>query len=172
MTSNIDRHNIRFNDIRHNTAEEDLMDYRHSRWIDRGLLLLRVALGVVFVMHGGQKAFVYGHAGVTGAMAALGLPFPGLNATLITTVELGGGLALLAGLFTRPAAFLIAGAMAVATVTAHLANGFFMPTGFEYTLTLMLASLAILMTGPGAYSVDSRLFGRTPAEAPAYRLAA
>jgi putative oxidoreductase len=151
---------------------EGLMDNRRSHWIDRGLLLLRVSLGVVFVMHGWQKAFVYGHAGVTGAMASLGLPFPGLNATLITTVELGGGLALLAGLFTRPAAFLIAGAMAVATVTAHLANGFFMPTGFEYTLTLMLASLALLMTGPGAYSVDSRLFNRAPAEAPAYRLAA
>lgn len=148
------------------------MDTRHSVWIDRGLLLLRVALGVVFVMHGWQKAFVYGHAGVTGAMAALGLPFPGVNATLITAVELGGGLALLAGLFTRPAAFVIAGAMAVATLTAHLANGFFMPTGFEYTLTLMLASLAILMTGPGAYSLDRRLFGRTPDQAPAYRLAA
>jgi putative oxidoreductase len=148
------------------------MDTRHSRSIDRGLLLLRVALGIVFVMHGWQKAFVFGHAGVTGGMAALGLPFPGVNAALITAVELGGGLALLAGAFTRVAAFLIAGAMAVATLTAHFANGFFMPTGFEFTLTLMLVSLSLLMTGPGAYSIDSRWLGRKPAEAPAYRLAA
>lgn len=145
---------------------------RSSQWIDRGLLLMRIALGLVFVMHGGQKLFVFGHAGVSSGMAALGLPLPGLSAALITAVELGGGLALLAGAFTRVSAFLIAGAMAVATVSAHLTNGFFMPSGFEYTLTLMLASLAILMTGPGAYSVDSVLARRTQREAPAYPIAA
>jgi putative oxidoreductase len=151
---------------------EALMDVRHSHWIDRGLLLLRVALGIVFVMHGGQKAFVYGHAGVTGAMASLGLPLPGLNAALITMVELGGGIALLAGVFTRVAAFLIAGAMGVATLTAHLANGFFMPSGFEYTLTLMLSSLSLLMTGPGAYSVDALIRRPKQSDRPAYPIAA
>lgn len=148
------------------------MDTRHSRWLDRGLLLARIALGIVFVMHGGQKAFVYGHAGVTAGMASMGLPLPALSAALITIVELGGGIALLAGAFTRIAAFLIAGAMGVATVTAHLANGFFMPSGFEYTLTLMLTSLALVMTGPGAYAVDSLWQGRRKAEAEPYRLAA
>jgi putative oxidoreductase len=143
-----------------------------SQWIDRGLLMMRIALGIVFVMHGGQKLFVFGHAGVAGGMAALGLPLPGLSAALITAVELGGGVALLTGTFTRVAAFLIAGAMAVATVTAHLTSGFFMPSGFEYTLTLMLSSLAILMTGPGAYSVDSALAGRKQTDAPALRIAA
>ena len=148
------------------------MDTRHSHWIDRGLLVLRVALGIVFVMHGGQKAFVYGHAGVTAAMASLGLPLPGLNAALITVVELGGGLALLAGVGTRIAAFLIAGAMGVATVSAHLPNGFFAPAGFEYTLTLMLASLALVMTGPGAYSADAILTRSNGTQRPAYPVAA
>lgn len=148
------------------------MDTRHTRWLDRGLLVVRVALGIVFVMHGGQKAFVFGHSGLTAGMAALGLPFPAFSAALITIVELGGGIALLAGAFTRIAAFLIAGAMGVATVTAHLANGFFMPTGFEFTLTLMLTSLALVMTGPGAYSVDSLWQGRRKTEAEPYRLAA
>lgn len=143
-----------------------------AQWIDRGLLMMRIAIGLVFVMHGGQKLFVFGHAGVAGGMAALGLPLPGLSAALITAVELGGGVALLAGAFTRTAAFLIAGAMAVATVSAHLAGGFFLPSGFEYTLTLMLTSLAMLMTGPGAYSVDSAWAGRRQTEAPAYRIAA
>jgi putative oxidoreductase len=143
-----------------------------SPWVDRGLLMMRIALGLVFVMHGGQKLFVFGHAGVAGGMAALGLPLPGLSAALITAVELGGGIALLAGAFTRVAAFLIAGAMAVATVSAHLASGYFMPSGFEYTLTLMLSSLAILMTGPGVYSVDSALTRRGQIEAPGYRIAA
>ena len=143
-----------------------------SPWIDRGLLMMRIALGLVFVMHGGQKLFVFGHAGVASGMAALGLPLPGLSAALITAVELGGGIALLAGAFTRVAAFLIAGAMAVATISAHLGGGYFMPSGFEYTLTLMLSSVAILMKGPGAYSVDGALAGRHQSEAPAYRIAA
>ena len=144
---------------------------RTSAWTDRGLLLMRIALGIVFVMHGGQKLFVYGHAGVASGMAALGLPLPGLSAALITAVELAGGIALLAGAFTRVAAFLIAGAMAVATVSAHLSNGFFMPSGFEYTLTLMLSSLAVLMTGPGAHSVDAVL-ARPKRTEPALRVAA
>jgi putative oxidoreductase len=145
---------------------------RSSQWTDRGLLLMRIALGLVFVMHGGQKLFVFGHAGVASGMAALGLPFPGLSAALIMAVELGGGVALLAGAFTRVAAFLIAGAMAVATVSAHLANGFFMPSGFEYTLTLMLTSLGVLMTGPGAYSVDSAWVAPEQTKTPSYRVAA
>jgi putative oxidoreductase len=148
------------------------MEPRHTRWIDRGLLLLRVALGIVFVMHGGQKAFVYGHAGVTGAMAELGLPLPAVSAALITIVELGGGLALLAGALTRVAAFLIAGAMGVATVTVHLANGFFLPAGYEFTLTLMLAGLSLLMTGPGAYSVDALVSRPKRTAEPAYPMAA
>ena len=150
------------------------MTSRHSLWIDRGLLLIRIAVGLVFVMHGGQKLFVFGHAGVTGFMASLGLPFPAVNAALIMAVELGGGLALLAGAATRVAAVLIAGAMAVATVTAHLANGFFLPNGYEFALTLGLVSLAVAMTGAGRYSVDA-LSGRRRAASSSessFRLAA
>jgi putative oxidoreductase len=144
-------------------------------WTDRGLFVLRLALGVVFVMHGWQKLAVFGHAGVTGFLTQLGIPFPGVNAVLITAVELGGGVLLLAGAFTRIAGTLLAFAMLVAVVTAHLANGFFAPTGFEYPLTLLLASAAVTMTGAGAYSVDRMLAGRTVATSgvrPAMRRAA
>jgi putative oxidoreductase len=132
----------------------------NTTWTDRGLFLLRLALGVVFVMHGWQKLAVFGHAGVTGFLTQLGVPFPGVNAVLITAVELGGGLLLLAGAFTRVAGTLIAFAMLVAVMTAHLANGFYAPTGFEYPMTLLLASAAVTMTGAGAYSVDGLLAGR------------
>ena len=131
-----------------------------STWTDRGLFVLRLALGVVFVMHGWQKLAVFGHAGVTGFLTQLGVPFPGVNAVLITAVEIGGGVLLLAGAFTRIASTLLAFAMLVAVVTAHLANGFFAPTGFEYPLTLLLASAALTMTGAGAYSVDRLMAGR------------
>jgi putative oxidoreductase len=133
-----------------------------SRTIDRGLLFIRAALGVVFVMHGGQKLFLFGHEGVTGAMAGLGLPVPALSAAAIIAVELGGGIALLSGAFTRVFAFLLAGAMGVATATAHLSNGFFLPAGYEFTLTLLLVSLGVMFTGAGAYSVDALLARTAP----------
>lgn len=150
------------------------MTARHSLWTDRGLLLLRVALGTVFVMHGSQKLFGIGYQGVTGFVASLGLPLPALGAAALIAVELGGGLALLAGAFTRVTALLTAFAMAVATVTVHLANGFFLPNGYEFTLTLMLASFAVVMTGAGAYSVDAWLRRRreTVVDEPQYRIAA
>jgi len=149
------------------------MTTRHSIWTDRGLLLMRLALGLIFVMHGGQKLFVMGHAGVTGFMASLGLPVPAISAALLITVEFVGGLALLAGVFTRGTALLIAANMLVATVTVHLANGFFLPAGYEFTVTLMLTSLALMMTGPGAYSVDAWLSHRHHVEErPDYRIAA
>ncbi len=148
------------------------MTTRHSLWIDRGLLLVRIALGLVFVIHGGQKLFVFGHAGVTGFMGSLGIPFPAVSAVLVTAVEFGGGLALLAGAFTRVAALLIAANMAVAIVGVHLAHGFFLPTGYEYALTLLLVSGAVVMMGGGAYSVDALLTRNRGGEVAAHRVAA
>ena len=142
-----------------------------SVWTDRGLLLLRVALGLVFVAHGGQKLFVFGHGGVTGAMAALGIPFPSLNAVLVTAAEFGGGIALLTGAATRIAAAIVAFAMGVAVATAHLSHGFFAPAGVEYPLTLMLANLTLVLTGAGRYSVDDWVTARpTVVAKPAERL--
>ncbi len=129
--------------------------FTNSRAIDRGLLFIRAALGIVFVMHGGQKLFQFGYDGVVAGMAGAGLPFPAPSAAAIIAVELAGGVALLTGTFTRLFSFLLAGAMGVAAVTVHLANGFFLPTGFEFTLTLMLVSLGVMFTGAGAYSVDA-----------------
>jgi len=148
------------------------METRSSLWIDRGLLVMRVALGVVFIMHGWQKLTVFGFAGVSGFMATLGIPFPTVSGVVVTLVELGGGLALLTGAFTRTAAFLITGNMAVAILTAHLAQGFFLPAGYEYALTLMLAGGAVLMTGAGKYSIDA--WRARPIETPAksFKLAA
>lgn len=127
--------------------------------LDRGLLVLRIALGVVFVMHGWQKLAVYGISGVAGGFGQMGFPLPTANAVLITAVELVGGMMLLAGAGTRIVAALLAFAMLVATVVAHGSGGFFLPTGYEFALTLMLASLALTQTGAGRYSVDARFAG-------------
>ncbi len=136
-----------------------------TRSTHRALLLLRLGLGIVFVMHGWQKLAVYGHDGVTAMLTGLGFPFPSFNAALITAAELGGGLAMLAGLATRAAGLVLAFSMTVAIATVHLSQGFFAPTGFEYPLTLLVVSLALTMTGAGAYSVDARLATRRRAAA-------
>ena len=122
---------------------------------DLGLLLLRIALGTVFIMHGGQKLFVLGPTAVAGFLGSLGVPFPALNAWLVIAAELGGGLALLTGALTRIAGLATAFTMVVAIATVHGANGFFLPAGFEFVLTLLLASLAVVLTGPGVYSIDA-----------------
>jgi putative oxidoreductase len=142
---------------------EDVMR-NHTVWTDRGLLLLRAILGLVFVVHGAQKLFVYGPSGVTAMLASLGLPFPGVNAVLVIAAEFGGGLALLAGAGTRLAAAAIAFSMAVAIATVHWPHGFFAPQGYEFPLTLLVANLALILTGAGRYSVDALATNRRRAE--------
>jgi putative oxidoreductase len=135
---------------------------------DWGISILRLAVGGVFVAHGAQKLLVYGISGVAGLMGQLGLPFPTLAALAVTGAELLGGLAVLVGFKTRWAALPIAFSMAVAALTVHLRNGFFLPQGAEYVLTLLLASVALSLTGSGALSVDRCLeSGRPGAKDPA-----
>ena len=130
-------------------------DYRHPGSIHAGLALLRVILGIVFIAHGGQKLFQYGIAGVTQGFGQMGVPLPAIAAPVVTGVELLGGILLVVGLFTRVVASLTAIDMLGATLLVHLKNGFFGPMGIEFTLTLCAASLAFVLAGPGAFSLDA-----------------
>ena len=128
--------------------------------ISLGLLALRLVTGVVFIAHGAQKAFVYGFDGVAAGFAGMGIPMAGLVGPGVALVELFGGLALVAGLLTRLAGAGLAVVMLGAVLIAHLAGGFFLPTGYEFALTLLGASLALAATGAGAWSLDAALAGR------------
>ena len=128
-----------------------------AKTLHYGLLVIRIVLGIVMVAHGGQKLFTFGHAGVAGGFAQMGMPAPQIAAALIIAVEFFGGLMMLAGLFTRWVGLAFAFAMLVASLKVHLPNGFFMPGGYELTMTLGAMALGLALTGPGRFSVDAMI---------------
>ena len=116
-----------------------------------GIAILRIVVGIVFTAHGAQKLFVTGIGGVTHMFHGIGIPWPHIAAIVVTLVEFAGGIALILGLLTRYAAVLLALNMAVAIGKVHLHNGFFASKGgYEYPLTLLAASLALALAGPGS----------------------
>jgi putative oxidoreductase len=127
-----------------------------------GALALRVPVGIIFAAHGAQKLFGwfggYGLEGTGGWMESIGLAPGVLMALLAGSAEFFGGLALVLGLLTRPAAFALSIAMVVAIFSVHFANGLFMSNnGYEFGLALLAASVSLLFSGAGKASVDALL---------------
>lgn len=121
-----------------------------------GLLALRIVVGLVFVMHGGQKLFVKGLPGIAGFLGQVGIHPAAFWAAVLTFAELMGGLALILGAFTRLAALALTVTMIVAITAVLAPKGFFLP-GYEFAMTLLGGCVALLLTGPGRYAVDTGL---------------
>src|SRR5437762_13002706 len=102
-----------------------------------GLTVLRVIVGIVFLIHGAQKLFVFGFHGVAGMLGGIGIPVPALSAVILTLVEFLGGMALILGVVTRCAAALVAIDTMVAAPVVHVNDGCFNPKGVGYPLTLL-----------------------------------
>ena len=121
-----------------------------------GLTLVRIAVGIVFLAHGAQKLFVFGLGGVAGAFGQMGIPLANIVGPGTAILEFVGGIALILGVGTRivffPAAPLF--------LFVHGKAGFFLPTGFEYALTLLVANIALAVGGPGEYAIESRFMSR------------
>ncbi|WP_131742479.1 DoxX family protein [Actinomadura roseirufa] len=140
---------------------------------DTGLLIGRLALGVIFIAHGWQKLSDLGHSNVTKMFDAMGVPMPGVSATYATWVELIGGAALLAGVLVPVAGLLLVADMAGAFWFVHVDKGLFADKGgYELVLALGAASLLLVLTGAGRFSLDAVLFrGRDTAAEPQHAAA-
>jgi len=131
---------------------------QNDRKRDLGIAILRVAAGIVFLAHGGQKVFVFGLGAVSSAFAHMGFPVAGILGPCVALLEFAGGLALIAGLLTRWVSILFAIEMAVAVLKVHLSGGFFLPGGFEFAFTMCVVSVALALAGPGAAAIDHLIF--------------
>ena len=131
-----------------------------SRRLDVALAILRLAVGAVFIAHGGQKLFVYGFDGVAGAFAQMGVPMAGIVGPLVALLEFFGGIALVVGRLTRVAALGLAATMVGALALVHAPAGFFLPNGSEFALSLLAVTLSLALVGAGRFAIDAKIAER------------
>lgn len=125
-------------------------------------LALRIPVGIIYMAHGSQKLFGwnggYGLQGTGQWMDSIGIHPGVLMAGLAGSGEFFGGLLLLVGLLTRPAAAVTAFTMLVAIFSVHISHGLFLSNGgYEYGLALFAASLSLLFSGQGKFAIDNAL---------------
>lgn len=128
-------------------------------------LPIRLALGAVMVAHGAQKVLGSFDGPGFNAFISGNTPFSFMRPTWLwlaaaAFAEFVGGLLVIIGFLTRPAAFLIACTMLTAIVGVHWSGGFFAANrGYEYPLSLLAMSVALMIAGGGQASVDRALTG-------------
>lgn len=138
---------------------------------DWALTTLRVVLGGVFFVHGAQKMLGwFGGQGFDATMAGFTqyMGIPAVFAFLAIAAEFFGGLGLVLGLLTRVAAFGVASVMVVAIAMVHSKFGFFMNwagtqkgEGYEYHLLVLAITVALMLRGAGALSIDRWIASRS-----------
>src|SRR6266700_7311827 len=134
---------------RWSTQLTDFTSFRVA-WQSAMLSVMRIMIGLLFMEHGLAKVFDYPHQ-------PNHVPFvlSGLNPGAQGLIELVGGFLLLAGLFTRPVAFVLAGDMAVAYFMAHAPRGFFpLLNGGELAIVYCFVFLYFWLAGAGEWSLD------------------
>ena len=129
------------------------------------LFIVRVAIGVCFVIHGLGKLGLVGTGNMQGFvdwLESLGVPMAPVQARMAMMSEIGGGTLLTLGLLARPACLLLIFTMIVAGRLGHKGAGYLItnnPPGAEYTINLAVICGVFLLIGPGMISLDYLLFG-------------
>jgi putative oxidoreductase len=134
---------------------EDFLKFLNS-FQPLGLLILRVALGVIFFTHGYPK-LAHANPAMQAMFVQHGLPAQFVYVAGV--LETFGGLLLLVGLFTRAAALLLAIEMCVAITKVHIVHGIMAVHDYEFPLALAAACFALATVGAGTASLDHLLFG-------------
>lgn len=131
---------------------DNLGKYRNT-----GLLLLRIGLGVMFIIHGFPKLAggPDGWTGLGGSMKVIGIDFfPMFWGFMAAVSETFGGFLLVVGLFYRPACMLLVCTMIIAALT-HFAKGDGLQ-GASHAIELGIVFFGLIFIGPGKYSVDKK----------------
>jgi putative oxidoreductase len=131
-----------------------------------GATVLRVVLGVIFVLHGYLGLFVLEPAGVAAFLTLMGLPVGEVLAWYLILAHVIGGLMMIVGLWTRWAALANIPVMLVTLLLFHLDQGFFMKAivvdaaagkprvvGLEYPLLVLAATITLVLLGGGALAM-------------------
>ncbi|MGH7526632.1 MAG: DoxX family protein [Gemmatimonadales bacterium] len=123
--------------------------------LDAGLLILRIVIAAVLLYHGVPKLLDFG--GTASGFASMNIPAPTLSAAFALISEVVGGVLLLLGIATDLAGLLVVIDMLGAIATVHWSAGFdFTKGGWEHPFTVLGIALALMLTGPGGYSVGAR----------------
>lgn len=118
-------------------------------WSPRLLSVLRIVAALLFLSHGTAKLFGFPHVAMFDGVTVASL------FGIAGIIEIVGGLLLLVGLFTRPAAFILSGQMAVAYFMVHAPQGFFpLLNGGELAALYSFLFLYFALVGGGAWSLD------------------
>lgn len=121
----------------------------YASWTPRLLSVLRFITGFLFIWHGTQKLFNFPASSQNAAVPLAS--FMGFAGTL----EFVGGLLILLGLFTRPAAFILSGMMAVAYFTTHAPAGFLpLVNRGELSVLYSFVFIFLAVAGGGVWSLD------------------
>ena len=119
-----------------------------------GAMLLRLVLGIVYMMHAYLALVVFGPSGMIAYQVKAGVPFPELATWYLILAHGLGGIFLVLGIYTRWAAMANVPVMLGAIVFVHLKKGFWAHEGgYEYALVLLVATVACAMIGGGALSL-------------------
>ena len=134
-----------------------------------GATVLRIVLGVIYIMHAYLALVVFGPSGMVAYQAKAGVPFPELATWYLILAHSIGGLLLILGLWARWAAVAQLPIMASAFFLHHLRQGFFLTGivvdpakgiaiagGYEYVLLILAATLTLVLAGGGALAIDQR----------------
>ncbi len=134
---------------------------RRDVLVNAGLLVLRIGIGIIFIIHGWPKLMggVETWTQLGSTMSMVGITFaPSFWGFMAAAAEAIGGLFIIVGLLHRPVALMLIGTMIVAVIMHVTAGDSF--GIYSNALKGLVIFIALLITGPGVYSLDYRFLRR------------